>query len=225
LSIDLTSHLRTNSMYPREGAYDLINYIDGPLHLEFDPPFICPGSGGDLTIIELGSGTGVVASTIATTVIRPGRDVLFVTDLPDVCPLLQENLQDQMNSGVLIRPLAWGSFEHANAVAAELDSRTLTHIICSDLVGIFFLSCFLIASDLPFSRRSIFRSSWHPSCVPSSSFHPHHLWTFLRMILRSSFPTKYAVSQRRRTSGQRSDSGSTSSLSYSALSTSEAGND
>ncbi len=128
------------------------SYIDNPAHWLFDPPFFNPDeSSRPLTILELGSGTGVVAAHCAPRLTHQGH-TLVVTDLPEVCPLLQRNLQQYLAEShhrpsapkVLVRPLSWGNNEHACNIAAELgycshDAASsacyLTHVICSDLVS------------------------------------------------------------------------------------------
>lgn len=123
--------------------------------LEFDPPFL-EGRGwdGHPTLIELGSGTGIVAAQIARMFLGDG--IIIATDLPDVCPLLERNLHartgspDSRKSGcdnLFVRPLAWGNIKHAALIEQEFglrrdassmgdapSSNTLTHVICSDLV-------------------------------------------------------------------------------------------
>lgn len=123
--------------------------------LEFDPPF-CEGRGWDgyPILIELGSGTGIVAAQIARMFLGDG--IIIATDLPDVCPLLERNLHahtdspDSSKSGcdnLFVRPLAWGNIKHAALIEQEFglrrdassmgnapSSNTLTHVICSDLV-------------------------------------------------------------------------------------------
>lgn len=123
--------------------------------LEFDPPFL-EGRGwdGHPTLIELGSGTGIVAAQIARMFLGDG--IIIATDLPDVCPLLERNLHahtdspDSSKSGcdnLFVRPLAWGNIKHAALIEQEFglrrdassmgdapSSNTLTHVICSDLV-------------------------------------------------------------------------------------------
>ena len=131
----------------REASHAMLAYLDpsSASACEFDPaPFT-----GELrlqndherhpiTAIELGSGTGFVAAHIAAW-LRPDLDLFFATDLPEVCPLLEANLRSC--PAVKVRPLAWGSREHAHALSEELgvlsaDSATRrpTHILCSDLV-------------------------------------------------------------------------------------------
>lgn len=131
-----------------EASYILLSYLDcsnrdAPDQLEFDPPpFTRMACADPLTIIELGSGTGLVASRIAEH-LRVDRDLLLATDLPDVCGLLESNLQ--ACPAIRVQPLTWGSMEDAVALAISLglttpgadeapSPRHPTHIICSDLV-------------------------------------------------------------------------------------------
>jgi hypothetical protein len=136
----------------REAAYAINLYIENPLNLELHPYFVSDDGRRPLTILELGSGTGIVVATIAEILDKSRGDLVVATDLPEVCPLLIENLQlythCQKNRSptdhiALVRPLAWGNAEHANAIASELASmsteshrRHLTHVVCSDLVRI-----------------------------------------------------------------------------------------
>lgn len=64
--------------------------------------------------------------------------MIIATDLENVCPLLEENLVQGKENPVelLVRPLAWGNYEHTLRISEELSQRErrLTHIICSDLV-------------------------------------------------------------------------------------------
>lgn len=131
-----------------EASYILLSYLDcsnrdAPDQLEFDPPpFTRMACADPLTIIELGSGTGLIASRIAEH-LRVDRDLLLATDLPDVCGLLEGNLQ--ACPAIRVQPLTWGSTEAAVALAIFLglttpganeahSPRHPTHIICSDLV-------------------------------------------------------------------------------------------
>ncbi|KAG8213461.1 putative methyltransferase-domain-containing protein [Butyriboletus roseoflavus] len=135
-----------------EAAYALCAYVE-PAEgnvLDFDPPFV-DDPHEPLGAIELGSGTGVVAASIARVVrhaVRPGGFVI-ATDLPDVCPLLEHNLgvntEREANrsdsDAVFVRPLTWGILGHATSIASEFGlvqpfaSRRLTHIVCSDLAS------------------------------------------------------------------------------------------
>ncbi|OCH88578.1 hypothetical protein OBBRIDRAFT_820134 [Obba rivulosa] len=131
-----------------EASYAILAYLD-PLvdddgKLEFDPPpFTTATRSEGLTVIELGSGTGLVASRLVRHLV-PGRDTIVVTDLPDVCTLLARNLCGLSSDSVLVRPMAWGDRDHALRLASDLGLGTAsavqagaghpTHIICSDLV-------------------------------------------------------------------------------------------
>lgn len=99
--------------------------------------------------MELGSGTGIVSATWAEQLTERNA-TLVVTDLPEVCPLLEQNLQQHIFRTsalkVLVRPLTWGNSQEAMNIAVELGclssgsttippSQYLTHIICSDLVS------------------------------------------------------------------------------------------
>ncbi|KDQ56973.1 hypothetical protein JAAARDRAFT_194164 [Jaapia argillacea MUCL 33604] len=137
-----------------EAAYALVSYLENPPGWEFDPPFP-RDSLKPLTILELGSGTGIVGLKIAEVLTRHQEHLIILTDLPDVRSLLERNLETQRTSDVnfisyptgypriAIQPLTWGSSAHALRIANELgissspsqpDARSLSHIICSDLV-------------------------------------------------------------------------------------------
>ncbi|THU84188.1 hypothetical protein K435DRAFT_971296 [Dendrothele bispora CBS 962.96] len=148
-----------------EAAYLLNLYLNPPIDsgisrkplFEFDPPFNqnhTSTTTSGRTIIEVGSGSGLVASNVARS-LTPGTELLVLTDLPEVCPLLEENLSsisaelrekaDDNRDTILVRPLTWGNHQHALSIASELgllqddshrpqNARYLTHILCSDLV-------------------------------------------------------------------------------------------
>ena len=148
----------------REAAYLMTNYITNPSNWEFDPPFVEERAAGRKRVfLELGSGTGIVAAKIAQTAALPGRDLVIATDLPEVCTLLKRNLLIEREGSsvgrqlsdkvVLIRPLPWGSYDHAMKIAQEIrlindpsDRKDvcITHIICSDLVNDTLLAWFEI---------------------------------------------------------------------------------
>ena len=143
-----TNPSSTRTLY-REAAYALCAYVnpaDGDVLRDFDPPFV-DDQLETLGVIELGSGTGVIAESVARAIRHADRPGGFViaTDLPDVCPLLQHNLgistsneRDRSESDVVfVRPLAWGNVHHATSIASEFGSRRLTHIVCSDLASTF----------------------------------------------------------------------------------------
>lgn len=118
-------------------------YIDADYthQWDFDPPFF----EGDTPriYVELGSGIGVVAETLAKRAIRSELDVLYVTDLPDVCQLLQSSLskclQDNPDT-VHVLPLSWGNEKDLQNLSLHMSGLKMgpqyfTHIICSDLVS------------------------------------------------------------------------------------------
>ncbi|KAI0029311.1 putative methyltransferase-domain-containing protein, partial [Vararia minispora EC-137] len=127
-----------------EAAYVLLRYLSelDSQSSELDPqnsePFFTVLN-GPITLLELGSGTGIVGiglvKALALTEHKDYRVIL--TDLPDVCPLLQDNLRlypSLLDAGVVsVAPLAWGRREHVSAIVQFLGGRPLTHIICSDL--------------------------------------------------------------------------------------------
>lgn len=67
----------------REAAYALSLYVQPATDLEFDPPFISSSDRTPVSMIELGSGAGLVAVAIASTLESPD-DILIATDLPEV---------------------------------------------------------------------------------------------------------------------------------------------
>ncbi|KAF9223897.1 hypothetical protein BS17DRAFT_754019 [Gyrodon lividus] len=118
-----------------ESAHALSSYVNSDSSLEFDPPFVDDSRGPEgapFVAIELGSGTGAVAARIAR-VIPPGLGgFIVVTDLPDVCPLLEDNLgvrtpptratgngTHTREDFVFVRPLAWGNLDHATSITEE----------------------------------------------------------------------------------------------------------
>ncbi|EIN09875.1 hypothetical protein PUNSTDRAFT_65892 [Punctularia strigosozonata HHB-11173 SS5] len=136
-----------------EAAHALFLYLESPPGWEFDPPPSTIGfksSEPDVlaprTILELGSGTGVIADALARECSRPAQDIVIATDLPEVCELLEANLHGPESrtspegGTVLVRQLAWGNAKHASDILQEVQdlpvsqSTTLTHVVCSDLV-------------------------------------------------------------------------------------------
>ncbi|TRM67601.1 putative methyltransferase-domain-containing protein [Schizophyllum amplum] len=125
-----------------EASYIMEEFLDPSV--VFDPPGMFSSdthnSARSRTILELGSGTGLLSARMADFA-DPG-DLILATDLPEVCSLLHKNIDAARQSracSVVIRPLAWGETLHINALAEEYFSspaehRMLTHIVCSDLV-------------------------------------------------------------------------------------------
>ncbi|KAJ3512959.1 hypothetical protein NLJ89_g3228 [Agrocybe chaxingu] len=128
-----------------EAAYAMTLFISPSTTLEFGPTFLDATQADDtVTMIELGSGSGLVASTVAG-LLKPGRDLFIATDLPEVqevCPLLETNLDSPSDQkGVIVQPLSWGNPADSARLASlyftdddPSTSRKLTHIICSELV-------------------------------------------------------------------------------------------
>ncbi|KAF8150702.1 putative methyltransferase-domain-containing protein [Crassisporium funariophilum] len=159
-----------------EAAYAMILYLHPSSNLEFDPPIIDASSNIErISMVELGSGSGMVATAVAT-LLKPGRDHLIVTDLPEVCPLLETNLEPlniraglQLPDGkmIIVRPLSWGSHDDAIALASEYFTgptesssiSPLTHIICSDLVYFPELLAPLLRSLLHLTSPAFFSST------------------------------------------------------------------
>ncbi|KAJ8503426.1 hypothetical protein ONZ45_g10867 [Pleurotus djamor] len=119
-----------------ESAYVLLAYLKPPSDWIFDPSFdsMLASSKSPRCFIELGSGSGAISHYLST-LLDESKDLLVVTDLPEVCPLLEENL-GLSSSNVLIRPLSWGNSTESDRIRLELEDRgsMLTYIICSDLV-------------------------------------------------------------------------------------------
>lgn len=101
-------------------------YVRNPDAYEFDPRF---DFGPRAVVVELGAGMGAVGLAIAAA--HPHARVVL-TDLPEVCPLLQANAQGY--PGVEVRPLSWGCATHVQALQDELALTPISHVICSDLV-------------------------------------------------------------------------------------------
>ena len=151
----------------RDAAYLLVDYMNLSILGEkrFDPPcsltWISDENPRPRTIIELGSGIGYVGLGLIDVLCRLGRsDNIILTDLPDVCPLLEEKLHTAIQSNGefpktvrwAVEPLPWGDEGYVRRLANILgvvsatgletcktqtltDSPPLTHIVCSDLVN------------------------------------------------------------------------------------------
>jgi Lysine methyltransferase len=110
----------------REAAYAMMLYVCNSDAYEFDPRFVF---GQEDVAVELGAGTGVAGLALAADHLHAN---VVLTDLPEVCPLLQTNARGR--PGVTVRPLAWGCAAHAQALRDELGLSPVSHVICSDLV-------------------------------------------------------------------------------------------
>jgi hypothetical protein len=130
--------------HDREAAYALISYIQSDSSWEFDPPFITPDQNA-VTVVELGSGTGLVGVEVARRLSTTHPETtIIMTDLPEVCALLHQTVsayQADLVNDLLVIPLPWGDLKHANQLLAKKEqsgsNSSITHIICSDLVRIF----------------------------------------------------------------------------------------
>lgn len=162
-------------------------YISSPPGWEFDPPFWEDASSPRrMTLVELGAGTGIVSLQIANTLSeRSLGDIIFMTDLPEVCPLLDDNArkhllggtrQDRQLKSPMLRvlPLSWGNTQNAKDLLSSIrqpcadSDRGLTHIVCSDLVSkpTQLASRFLRSSPLGLLPLP-------PRPPPTHSHHPH----------------------------------------------------
>lgn len=144
----------------REAAYLFVKYLRPPGSLDgidFDPP--CPlfdparRAAEPLTVLELGSGVGVVGLTCAQALHENRRqglmqaqenpgieyDAVVLTDLENVVDLMKRNAHSAGVPGVQVKALPWGSQRHARQILDELASssskgRKLDYVLCSDLV-------------------------------------------------------------------------------------------
>ncbi|KAJ2964297.1 hypothetical protein NQZ79_g851 [Umbelopsis isabellina] len=83
-------------------------------------------------ILELGAGTGYVGIALARRLCPECK--IYITDLEDVAPLIQQNVIAQkaaLSALVSVQPLHWGDMEHGRRILAEGE---LDLIIVSDCV-------------------------------------------------------------------------------------------
>ena len=115
----------------------MLVYLDPAFRdsIDFDPLPFTRLSSRQITVVELGSGNGFLATHVAQW-LRPDEDLLIATDLPSVCPLLETNLQSC--PAARICPLPWGFKGHVDEIFKVLagEARFPTHILCSDLVSL-----------------------------------------------------------------------------------------
>lgn len=131
-----------------EAAYALRLFLTpsspppAPPSLRFSPP--CPlfdtSTLPPRTIVEVGSGTGFVSLCLAPHL--ASGDTLVLTDLGEVCPLLEKNLGEaearwkrkgvKSEAKVLVRPLPWGDMGALEKLRSE-DLRPDV-VLASDLV-------------------------------------------------------------------------------------------
>lgn len=150
----------------REAAHIMVQYLRQPsLNIDYDPScsIFSTEPRRSCTILELGSGNGFVGINLARQLhgSRQVGDLIVLTDLPDVCSLLEENVAlelrelgtshevGQKTPDIRVQPLSWGVSGYATKLLSFLQDRsrdstcdafevssTFTHIICSDLVSI-----------------------------------------------------------------------------------------
>ncbi|ELU38337.1 putative methyltransferase domain-containing protein [Rhizoctonia solani AG-1 IA] len=156
--------LATYTTPPTEGPHidlsgDLIGHSTSTSSIEFDPPCSLFRADTNLTVVEVGSGTGYGGIHLAQqlSLFRRRHDVhtdlsvqdtVILTDLPSVVPLLYKGLEEHTGAfgqvQVQARALAWGDVGHAKELARILGElgRSVTHILCSDLnfIGAYFAS-------------------------------------------------------------------------------------
>ncbi|CAE6510226.1 unnamed protein product [Rhizoctonia solani] len=172
-----------------EAAYVLATYTTPPTErdkldsaddlndhdIEFDPPCSLFRADTSLTVLEVGSGTGYAGIHLAQQISLfrrrgvhpslPVPDAVILTDLSNVVPLLDKGLHEHAGSfgqvEVRAQALAWGDVDHSAALAQRLgeSGRSITHVLCSDLVYFPFLyppllRTLLALTSSPFCRDS-----------------------------------------------------------------------
>ncbi|KAK9894681.1 hypothetical protein P389DRAFT_99894 [Cystobasidium minutum MCA 4210] len=127
----------------------LMHYLNPPKHGQFSFEPACSifawatglkQSQPAPRILELGSGNGHLCLQHLAPLLPPGS-LLVLTDLEEVMPLLEDNVQAATGQGLIpskfnvrVEPLPWGSGSHLDRLRAKLGREPFTHIICSDLV-------------------------------------------------------------------------------------------
>jgi hypothetical protein len=83
-------------------------------------------------ILELGAGTGYVGIALAPRISQKCK--IYITDLLDVAPLIQQNVEAQQAgfiAQVSVKPLHWGDLEHGRHILGEGE---IDLVIISDCV-------------------------------------------------------------------------------------------
>ena len=108
-----------------ESAFLVESYVHAPSTWTWDPPRTIVGAPQARTILELGSGVGTAGLTTAMALDTRQTHDLIVTDLPDVCALLDRNTRDFPHEGVRVhvRPLAWGDKDAAQRILQDFVVR------------------------------------------------------------------------------------------------------
>ncbi|GAA5909524.1 uncharacterized protein JCM6883_003974 [Sporobolomyces salmoneus] len=138
-----------------EAAYLLRQYLtpSSSNDIEFDPP--CPlhdsprqSTPRKRTILEVGSGTGFLSLALAPHL--RSSDTLILTDLENVCPLLEKNLSEARQrwrrkknettdeATCLVKPLPWGDSSFLET-SIKRPGLVPDYILASDLVYFPFL--------------------------------------------------------------------------------------
>lgn len=143
------------SNYLREAACVMRAYLQPHSSIQFDPSCsLYEARNG--AVIELGAGTGYLGLALARYISLSSQKsrsakTLVLTDLPDVCSLLERNRSRKIpisfpDINIVIEPLSWGHLRNGENIANKLSgihsSPLLSHIIGSDLVtkySLFFL--------------------------------------------------------------------------------------
>ena len=177
----------------------MISYINPHDLLEFDPPFVdATGCDAQLSIIELGSGSGLVASVVAKT-LKPGKDLFIATDLPEVrttsvcprrylpsfdhrcsqvCPLLEQNLlasaapmgfESPNQSLIVVKALSWGNRNEAIDLGSAFCGKEHSTVFCRNLTHI--VCSDLVFSSIEYPACSNYSSDLFPGSICPSSAH------------------------------------------------------
>ncbi len=171
----------SDSPHPREASHQLLDYLRSSeaTRSRYDPPCsISTQPQDERIILELGSGTGYVGIQLANFLearrlegARLGREMVVMTDLPDVCALIKRNLlQHRPNSNrtckVLVAPLSWGNTEHIEQLVQELATQqpfsNYTHYLLRSGSS----PSSLTTTHFPNFERSTSQSSTLPSSRP-----------------------------------------------------------
>lgn len=145
----------------RDATYPILSYLTLPTpesELEFSPPcsLFLSSAEGPRTVLELGSGQSLASLHLSDQlqIQRFGSsdtsksipDKIYLSDLPDVIPLCQANIdkwQQKLITGrahqsleVVALPLSWGDQRMAEEAceAIRSEGRHWTHILLIDLV-------------------------------------------------------------------------------------------
>ena len=122
------------------------------LSMPFEPAFTMLHDEQRRTIIDVGSGTGYLGLALARRLVDQLQPVRIVmTDLPEVCPLLERNLasahlQESSVTEALVRPLPWGDDAALDKLVGEIGRPD--YVLASDLVYFPFLYPLLLRTLL-----------------------------------------------------------------------------